>query len=497
MKLQNFISISEEAWINTFSEELEERGAAKKLLLFKLLVDGDHEDGIAEKLYSNIQSERRRKTLNQALSELYSEYLHFLLLRFRNYPEKLLFELQQALMDGNETDFNSRSETVERVLIDTDNQEALVGFYHLLRDHSYYKISKPTLYKEYQTKLTEAIDHVREFHALESYFIANDVQRRSKKSAGSDEEFEAHSNFFKGHFGKERSYRTQLISRLFWLRNFFSYKFSSLASEEPKRIAKEMATLMEKRPHLYLHFPEFIQYSNISYLVYTDHENISERQFTDLFVDYHETFDAQWVLSLYPRMYQALLSTQMKYLTEKAGYRFIDDHSPLNPSVEKGLRDIISLLKRVRDKASYGDQEGKKYGLVTEALCLQHLGGTNLKRAIELYEIMLVQEQQNQNAFGKHIVYINLIYCCFLSREWGKTLEITEKYARFTKVNNSFNETIEKVIQFIEMMSRFMLDEVKISSSELHKWSVSHFQNDLGNYRIWAMYSTEHLQVKS
>ncbi|MCB0754076.1 MAG: hypothetical protein H6603_04765 [Flavobacteriales bacterium] len=495
MKLQLLVGFSRTEWLSAFEEELDERGATKKMQLFTHLKNGSSEVQMETGLYGNIAENRRSKTLNQALSELYSEYLFFLLLHFRNYPEQLLSELKQALQLADEPRFYNLAECAERTFIDTDNQEALIVLYHLLRDHYYYKVTKQPLYREYHEKLTRAVELVREFNGLETFFIERDVLRKSKQNRSSDEDFEENCRFFESHFGKEKPHRTRILAHLFWLRNFFTYRFHSLATERPKQVADSLQDLIQKRPHSYLNYPEFIRFSSVSYRIYTGHVNLTAKQFNELFGQYYQTFDGAWILSLYPRMYQALLSTQVKYLVEKAGPRFLDDDRPWDKEVQKGLNDLISLLKRVRNKASFSDQADKRYGLASEALCLQYLGGEHLKRAIELYEIMLVQEQQNQNAFGKHIVYINLIYCSFLDKDFGLALENIGKYQRFTKVNGQFDSGTEKVIGFMEMVAKFKLGETKLSLEELRDWSANHFAGFENERALWEDYSFSHLAI--
>ena len=404
-----------------------------------------------------------------------------------------LARLAQLIQKGNESEFYSTSEVLERTFSDTENYEALVQLHHILRDHYGAKLTKKPLYWEQVKKLKQTNDTLQKLYSLEEYFNDNDLIRRKKATSKNELKPTDHYLFFEQHFNDETSDRIKLKARLFWLRFTKTNNFHGLTDEPAKKRISEIEKLLTKKPFLHFSNPEALHHYVLTYRVYTAVDTLSPKQFRAIFNEYYTTFDGNRLLDLYPRIYQSLITTQARYYTVRAGFQFMDDPTPLEKETEKGLEEVIEKMQLVRTKGSFEDENHRLFGMMGEATARACLFGDHRKKAVELLEMLFISEQQTQSSLGAHAVYINLCHCFFWTKQWDRMLETYEKYLRLVKVNGWFDEPSRKILEFMKLVSEVMLSTSKPDRAEIESKSETIFEKDGKSYQAVVPYSLSQL----
>lgn len=495
MKFRDLVSISSKDWLTSFLEAIEENGASKKSRVAQMVIDGKKDEIILSEVYEST-AEKTKKTFNQTISTLYKEFLTYLLINHREYPDVWLAELRKLLAKAEEANFLSLAEIVERVFSDCEAHDHQIGLYHLLQDHHFQNKYKPSVYSEYSTKLRTAISQVSDYTSIEEYYLKEDLTGRKKKGKWNKSDLDRHSNFYGRFFGSDYPDKTRIRARLFWLKTVKMNDYFNLSSIGSQQLSSEAYSILRKKPFLYFNLAEIIEFDNISYQAYTSFGLIEPSQLNNIFGSFFEKFDDDWLYQMYPRIVQALITTQVRYYNGKAGLQFIDDPVPLDPDVEKGLRGLIPMVQKIRNRPSMTDSGDRLYGLETEALCRLHLPGyEERKEAIRLLNIAQVQEQQNQHVSGAHVLYNNLIQGHYYAKHWDELLEEIGKYKRFVKAKGEFNPLITKIIDFNEMIGKLMLREIDITPKEIEQRSKELFKQYPKWYNDLAAYSIKHLKL--
>ena len=489
MKLQELISICERSWLEGFQKDLTEAGAGKSVAIMKSLQTEDADSTLVA-VYGDDDS-KSRKLFNQQCSELYQKLIHFLETRHRYYSDQWMTDLRRSLQNAEISGFEEKAKKLERVFIDSENFEAASSLFSLLREHFNYARPNQPIQEEYQSKLMEQLELSRLFAELENYFITNNIGRVSKTKRA-DQELQTHLKFYQDLFS-HHSFRIQISSRIYWLRTNYSMGFERLLNKSSKVAAQEVLKLMKRKPQLHFNFHEFLNFSATSYQVFTDHEGMSYREFQRLFESFRNVVDVDWLRKMYPRVYQAFLSAQVKFLTEKAGLRFFDDDRAWEPLLKEGIMATISELKTL--KYSETDSTKKAYGLSAQARCYQFLGGKNVSTAIELYSAMLAQEQQQKNAWGKHIIYVNLIQSYFLNKDWVGVMEKRDQYMRFVRKDGAFDDSTQAVIEFLYLVARIMNGVDSVSNGKLDIAGKAVLENSPESEQVWVRYAMKHLSL--
>lgn len=495
MKFRQLISICSKAWLNSFVKELEGSSGSKKSQVAQMVMDGMEDDQVLLKVYGS-ESEKTKKTYNQTTSTLYKELLTHLLIHHREYPDSWLCDLRKLLGNANEADFLKTAETVERVLNDSEAFDHQIGLLHLLQDHHFQNKYNAKIYNGYTERLRNAITHVSEYASIEEYYLREDLTGKKKKGKWSKAQLDRHFTFYSQFFGTEHPDKTRIRARLFWLKTVKLNDYFNLNSADSKKVSAEALALLRKKPFLYFNLAEIIEFDNISYQAYTSFDIIQPTELNELFGSFFEKFDDDWLYQLYPRIVQALITTQVRFYNGKAGLKFYNDPVPLDPEVEKGLRGLIPMVQKIRNRSSVTDSGDRLFGLETEALIRLHLPDLEeRKEAIRLLNSIRLQEQQNQHVSGAHVLYSNLIQGHFYGKLWPGLLEEIDKYKRFVKSKGEFNPLITKIIEFNELIGKLMLREIEMSASELEAKSKEIFKDQQKWYNEIAVYSINHLKL--
>lgn len=495
VKFRNLISISSTEWLHSFLEEIEENGASKKSRVARMIVDEDEDEVVLTTVYGS-DSEKTKKTFNQTISTLYKEFLTHLLIDHREYPDVWLSDLRRQLANANEVDFLRRAEIVERVFSDCEALDHQIGLLHLLQDHHFQNKYNAKIYNAYTEKLRNAITQVSDYASIEEYYLREDLTGKKKKGKWSKTELERHFSFYRKFFDSSHPDKTRIRARLFWLKTVKLNDYFNLNSTDSQKLSAEAFAIMRKKPFLYFNLAEIIEFDNISYQAYTSFDIIQPTELNELFGSFFEKFDDDWLYQLYPRIVQALITTQARYYNGKAGLRFYDDPIPMDPDVEKGLRGLIPMVQKIRNRTNMTDSGDRLFGLETEALIRLHLPGlAEIKEAIRLLNVARVQEQQNQHVSGAHVFYTNLIQGHFYGKLWPGLLEEIDKYKRFVKAKGEFSPLITKIIEFNELTGRLMLQEIEMSPSEIEAKSKEIFKDQPKWYNEIAVYSINHLKL--
>lgn len=494
MKLKDLISVSKTEWLEGFKEELEERGAQKTTALFWQLAKGKAEKDVLKSVYSEV-TDKTKRTFNSMVSSLYKEYLTYLVVYQRHYPEIMMADLKSALFYGDEDDFNNRVPIVERILTDTENLEQLSAFYILLKDHHYAKVTKPKLLDESRAKLRTVVAQLNDYHGLEDHFFDNDLGRLKKETKYTSEELQVFVEYYEQFYSEQHPVKTRIQARVLRIRLLFCFQMDRLNTDAASTVSNEVAALCKRYPYLYFTLPEMVAYSNISYQSYTGALVLPTEQFNDLFINYHNKFDGRWILATYPRIYQALLTCQISFNFQKAGIRFKDDQRTFDPSIKDAIERILSLIKRVRNRPSYSDENRKMYGILTEAYCWISLAGEHYPKAIEIFHFILKQEKQRVNAHGTHETYRYLCTAYFLNKDWDELLLTAEKYQRFINKNGQKDEASACTLQFQTTISQVMLNEVDYSAEELKQKCHEIYKGQDAEYERWVPYTLNHLNL--
>lgn len=495
MKFTDLVSISHPTWVDSFVSSLEEQGTSKKPKVGMLLVQGISETEVIAQVYGS-NSDKTKKTFNQTTSTLYKDFLTHLLIHHREYPDTWLANLRRLLGNANEAEFLQKAEVVERVLSDCEAFDHLIGLLHLLQDHHFQNKYNAKIYNDYTKKLRNSISWVSDYASIEEYYLIEDLTGRKRKGKWSKAQLDRHFTFYSQFFGTEHPDKTRIRARLFWLKTVKLNDYFNLNSTDSQKHSAEAFALMRKKPFLYFNLAEIMEFDNISYQAYTSFDIIQPTELNELFGSFFEKFDDEWLYQLYPRIVQALITTQVRFYNGKAGLKFYDDPVPLDPEVEKGLRGLIPMVQKIRNRSNVTDSGDRLYGLETEALCRLHLPGLEeRKEAVRLLNSIRLQEQQSQHVSGAHILYSNLIQGHFYGKLWPGLLEEIDKYKRFVKAKGEFNPLITKIIEFNEMIGKIMLREIDMSPSEVKAKSKEIFNDDPQWYESVAKYSLKHLKL--
>ena len=493
MKLQQLLLVSDKLWIESFAKSLEVKKATKGSEILKGLEKELPEDALIRKVYGD-KNDKSKRAFNQQTSDIYKQFLVFLSVQFREYPNVLLAKLTSTLSKFDERSFYTQADVLERTFSDTENYEALAQLQHLLRDHYGAKITKKPLYWEQIKKLTQTTETLQKLYALEAYFNDNDLIRRKRTVDKSGPSPEEHYYFIEQFFDDDSS-RIQVKARIFWLRFTKTNNFHGLTSKPAKATIAEVITVLNKKPYLHFGNPEVLHQYVVQYLGYTSVDTAEPKQFRAMFNDYYVRFDNDRLLTLYPRMYQSLITTQSHYYTVRAGFQFMDDPKPMDKETEKGLEEVIEKMQLIRNKGSFEDEKHRLFGLMGEATARACLFGNHRIKAVELLEMLLVSEQQSQTSLGAHAVYINLCHCFFWTKQWDKMLDTYEKYLRLVKVNGWFDEPSRKTLEFMQFISNIKLELIDYSSDQIKTKSEIIFGNDLKSFEKFVPYTLSFLKL--
>lgn len=494
MKFRNLISISSQQWVDSFLNSLEEKGTSKKNLVARSIFEKESDQQVLTNVYGS-ETDKTKRTFNQTTSTLYKEFLTHLLIRHREYPDILLANLRKLLAFAEEEEFLRQAEITERVLNDCEAFDHKIGLFHLFQDHHFQNKYKAALYAEYTGKLRVAISEVSAYASIEEYYLNQDLGIKKKKGKWNKSDLVRHHKFYQQFFGKGHPDKIRIRARLFWLKTLKLNDYFSLSSKDSQSLSNDVFSLMRKRPYLYFNLPEIAEFSNLSYRIYTSFEQIEPREFGELFNSFLENNDDDRLLKLYPRVVQAMITSQARYYGGRAGLRFIDDPQPMDKEIEKGLKGLLPMVSKIRNRSSFTDKNDRLYGLETEALCRQHLPGENRLEAAKLFELIRVQEQQMQHVMGSHMVHVNLMHCYFWAKRWPQLLEEIEKYKRFIKAKGELNPLITQILAFSELIGKLMLREVEMTPSEIKAKSKEIFKDYPKWHEDMAVYSMKHLKL--
>lgn len=493
MKLRDLISIAQQDWVVGFLNTLRESGG-KKARAFESLANGLSDENVLEKVYGNL-SDKTRKTFNQTASTLYKEFLTYLLIQHREYPDVMMADLRRLLAKADEKEFLRRADVVERVFVDCEAFDHQISFYHLVQDHHFQNKYKAALYREYTAKLRAALKHASDYHSIEEYYLNEDLALKGKRGKWEQEKLDRHNEYYKAFFESDQPFKTQIRSRLFWLKTLKINNYFNLSSEDSQRLSEEAFDVLRKRPFLYFNLPEVAEFTNISYRLYSAFEVMNPHEANDLFNSYFEKHDDENLIALYPRVVQAMITTQVRYYGGKAGLRFVDDPKPMDAEIEKGLLGLLPMVKRIRNRPNFIEKGDRLYGLETEALIRQHLPGENRMESARLFEHIRVQEQQMQHVMGSHMIHVNLIHCYFWAKQWAELMEEIEKYKRFIKAKGELNPLISQILVFSEMIAKVMLREIEMTPTEIEARGKEIFKDHPKWHQDMAVYTIQHLKL--
>lgn len=460
-----------------------------------MVMDGIEDEIILSRVYG-ARSEKTKKTFNQTISTLYKEFLTHLLIHHREYADSWLYDLRRKLGKANEAEFLKTAEVVERVFNDCEAFDHQISLLHLLQDHHFQNKYNAKIYNAYTEKLRNAISSVSDYASIEEYYLQEDLTGKKKKGKWSKDELNRHFAFYSKFFGSDHPDKTRIRARLFWLKTVKLNDYFNLNSADSQKLSSEAFALMRKKPFLYFNLAEIVEFDNISYQAYTSFDIIQPTELNELFGSFFEKFDDDWLYQLYPRIVQALVTTQVRFYNGKAGLKFYDDPVPLDPDVEKGLRGLIPMVQKIRNRTSVTDSGDRLYGLETEALCRLHLPDLEeRKEAVRLLNSIRLQEQQNQHVSGAHVLYGNLIQGHFYGKLWSGLLEEIDKYKRFVKAKGEFNPLITKIVEFNELIGKIMLREIDIAPTEIDQRCKEIFKDHPQWYNEMAVYSMNYLNL--
>lgn len=494
MKLKDLLLLCRPEWLSDFKAILEEGGPSKRSKVFAAVVTNRSESDMIMAVYKEV-SEKTKKTFNQTTSTLYKDFLTHLLIHHRQYPDILLADLRVLLANAEEEEFLRRADMVERILTDCEAFDHQISFYHLLQDHHFQNKYKATVYKEYTSKLRKAIEHVSAYASIEEYYLKEDLGQKGKRGKWEKKVIERHLHFYRSFFTKEHPDKTQIRARLFCLKTLKINDYFNLTSSESQQLSEEAFTIMTKRPYLYFNLPEIAEFSNLSYRLYTALNIIQPDEVNHLLNSYFEKINDDNLIQLYPRIVQALITSQARYYGGRAGLKFIDDPEPMDPEIESGLLGLLPMVGKIRNRPNFIEKGERLYGLETEALCRMHLPGDHRMEAARLFELIRVQEQQVQHVMGAHMIHVNLLHCYYWAKRWGQLLEEVEKYKRFIKSKGELNPLITQILIFSEMIGKLMLGEIEMSPTEIESKSRDIFKNHPEWYDSMAVYSMNHLKL--
>ena len=495
MKLQNLISISQNSWIDGFQVRLDQSGASKKSEVFRSLTKGQEEEEILIQVYGTA-SDKTKRTFNQTTSSLYKELLTHLLFYHREYSDLMMANLRALLAEAEEEEFLRQADVVERVFIDCEAFEHQITFYHLLQDHHFQNKYKAAVYQEYTSKLRMALDHASDHASIEEYFLREDLWQKGKRGEWKKEKIDRHRGFFEAFFSSDHPYKTQIRARHFWLKTLINNDYLSLSSEDSQSLSKEMHSIMSKRPYLYFNLPEIAEFTDLYFTFHTSYNVVEPEEVNQLVDSFLEKINDENLIKLYPRVVQGLITSQARYYGARAGFRFIDDPEPMDPIIEKGLRGLLPMVKKIRNRPNLIKKGERLYGLETEALCRMHLPDESRFEAARLFELQRVQEQQLQHVMGAHMIHTNLMQCYFFSKQWPELIEEIEKYKRFIKAKGELNPLITRILSFNELIGKLMLKEIEMSPSEIERRSKEIFEDHPKWYKDMAVYSMDHLKLR-